>query len=175
MNQQLIEQIVREVMASMTAGAESSKTIAPSKTIACQTATVEAKKDYPLGKKRPDLIKTPTKKILDDITLKGVLDGSVTSEDVRIAPETLMLQAQIADSMGRHPLAQNFRRAAELIAVPDARILEIYNALRPYRSTKEELLAIADELESKYNASMNANLVRQATEVYEQRDRLKKD
>ncbi len=37
----------------------------------------------------------------------------------------------------------NFERAAELTAVPDDRILEIYNALRPYRSTKEELLAIA--------------------------------
>ena len=44
------------------------------------------------------------------------------------------------------------RRAAELIAVPDTRVLEIYNALRPYRSTKVELLAIADELEDKYNA-----------------------
>ncbi|MEC1722512.1 diol dehydratase small subunit [Schinkia azotoformans] len=172
MNQQLIEQIVKEVMASMTTGIER-KTAAPPKTTTC--ATVEAKKDYPLGEKRPDLIKTPTNKKLADITLKGVLDGSVTAEDVRIAPETLMLQAQIADSMGRHPLAQNFRRAAELIAVPDARILEIYNALRPYRSTKEELEAIADELEKKYNAKMNADLVRQATEVYEQRDRLKKE
>lgn len=172
MNQQLIEQIVREVMASMTAGMDK-KTEMPSKTTA--SVIVEAQKDYPLGEKRPDLIKTPTNKTLNDITLKGVLDGSVTPEDVRIAPETLMLQAQIADSMGRHPLAQNFRRAAELIAVPDARILEIYNALRPYRSTKEELQAIADELESKYNAKMNADLVRQAAEIYEQRDRLKED
>ncbi len=30
----------------------------------------------------------------------------------------------------------NFERAAELTAVPDDRILEIYNALRPYRSTR---------------------------------------
>ena len=31
-------------------------------------------------------------------------------------------------------------------AVPDARILQMYNALRPNRSTKSDLLAIADEI-----------------------------
>jgi propanediol dehydratase small subunit len=172
MNQQLIEQIVKEVMSSL--GGAQEQAVAPScNTKKCET--VEAKKDYPLGAKRPDLIKTPTNKTLDDITLQGVMDGYVTPEDVRIAPETLELQAQIADSMGRHPLAQNFRRAAELIAVPDARILEIYNALRPYRSTKAELYEIADELENQYNAKMNADLVRESADVYEKRDRLKKD
>ncbi|MEK4148238.1 diol dehydratase small subunit [Robertmurraya sp. FSL W8-0741] len=169
MNQQLIEQIVKEVMSSMgTVSEETSKTDS-------MTVKVDAQKDYPLGEKRPELIKTPTNKDLDQITLQGVIDGSVTSEDVRIAPETLELQAQVAESMRRKPLAQNFRRAAELIAVPDERILEIYNALRPYRSTKEELLAIAEELEGKFNAKMNAKLVREAADVYEKRDRLKKD
>ena len=56
-----------------------------------------------------------------------------------------------------------------------ARVLEIYNALRPYRSTKVELLAIADELENKYNAKVNAQLVKEAAELYEKRDRLRKD
>jgi propanediol dehydratase small subunit len=165
--QQLIEQIVKEVLASMTGQGK--------KGSSDHENVVEAKRDYPLGAKRPDLIRTPTNKKLEEITLKGVHDGSVTPEDVRIAPETLEYQAQIADSMGRRPLAKNFRRAAELIAVPDARILEIYNALRPYRSTKEELQAIADELEYKYNAIASAKLVREAAEVYEQRDRLKKE
>ncbi len=41
---------------------------------------------------------------------------------------------------------RNFCRAAELIAIPDERILAIYNALRPFR-LQAELLAIADELE----------------------------
>ncbi len=49
--------------------------------------------------------------------------------------------------MQRHAVARNFRRAAELIAIPDERILAIYNALRPFRSSQAELLAIADELE----------------------------
>ena len=96
-------------------------------------------------------------------------------DSCRIAPETLELQAQIAESVGRNAFARNLRRAAELIAVPDTRVLEIYNALRPYRSTKVELLAIADELEDKYNAKVNAQLVREAAELYEKRDRLRKD
>jgi len=54
------------------------------------------------------------------------------------------------------------------------RILEIYNAMRPHVSTKEDLLAIADELEQKYDASINAALVREAAEVYEGRKMLKR-
>ncbi|MGQ9533490.1 MAG: diol dehydratase small subunit, partial [Desulfotomaculales bacterium] len=88
-------------------------------------------------------------------------------------PETLRLQAEIAAAVGRRQLAENLRRAAELTAIPDERILEIYNALRPYRSTKAELLAIADELESRYGARINAAFIREAAEVYERRGRLK--
>ena len=46
--------------------------------------------------------------------------------------------------------------------------------MRPYRSTKAELLGIADELDTKYNAKINAALVREAVVMYEKRDRLKK-
>lgn len=63
----------------------------------------------------------------------------------------------------------NFERAAELTAVPDDRILEIYNALRPYRSTKEELLAIADDLENRYQAKICAAFVREAAGLYVER------
>jgi len=77
------------------------------------------------------------------------------------------MQAQVAESVGRGAFANTMRRAAELIAVGDARRLEIYNALRPYRSTKAELLAIAEELEMKYNAKISGGLVREAAAVYE--------
>lgn len=63
----------------------------------------------------------------------------------------------------------NFERAAELTAVPDDRILEIYNALRPYRSTKEELMAIADDLENRYQAKICAAFVREAATLYVER------
>ena len=62
-----------------------------------------------------------------------------------------------------------------MIAIPDARILEIYNALRPNRSSKEELLAIADELANKYGSPKDRRLVREAAEVYEARNVLRED
>ncbi|MEG0238231.1 MAG: diol dehydratase small subunit [Clostridium sp.] len=132
-------------------------------------------KDYPLATKRPGDIKTPTGMNLQDITLENVLNGDVKPEDVRISPETLEMQAEIAEGMNRDAIARNFRRAAELIKVPDDRILEIYNALRPFRSTREDLLAIADELENKYEAKVNAEFVREALEVYEKRSKLRQE
>ncbi|WP_315080703.1 diol dehydratase small subunit [uncultured Clostridium sp.] len=132
-------------------------------------------KDYPLATKSPEYIKTPTGMNLQDITLENVLNGNVKPEDVRISPETLEMQAQIAEGMNRDAIARNFRRAAELIKVPDDRILEMYNALRPYRSTREELLAMAEELENVYGAKVNANFVREAVEVYEKREKLRQE
>lgn len=132
-------------------------------------------KDYPLAIKRSDDIKTPTGKNFKDITLENILSGDIKPEDVRISPETLEMQAQIAEGMNREAIARNFRRAAELIKVPDDRILEIYNALRPFRSTKEELLTIAEELENVYGAKVNADFVREAVEIYEKRNKLKQD
>ena len=88
------------------------------------------------------------------------MKGNIKPEDLRITGKTLLLQAEIAEQVGRWQLAQNFRRAAELTKVPDDRILEIYTALRPYRSSKEELLSIAEELENQYGAVLCANHVR---------------
>ncbi|AOT71333.1 diol dehydratase small subunit [Geosporobacter ferrireducens] len=166
--QQLIEQMVKEVMASLGAAGKSNE-------VKSSCAGTVSKADYPLGEKRPELLKSPTGKSLKEITLDKVIDGSVNSADVRISPETLELQAQVAESVGRDAFAKNLRRAAELIAVPDERILQIYNALRPYRSTKQELLEIADELGNKYGAAVNAAFVREAAEVYEKRNRLRQD
>lgn len=67
-------------------------------------------------------------------------------------------------------LGANLRRAAEMTAISDARVLEIYNALRPNASTKAELEAIATELATSYQAENLAALVREAADVYERRD-----
>ena len=136
-------------------------------------ATKMTAKEYPLATKVPDIINTPTGRKLNEITLESVMAGEIKPEDIRISKETLEMQAQIAEDMKRHAMARNFRRAGELISVPDERVLEIYNALRPYRSTKEELLKIADELEEKYNAKVNADFVREAAQVYEDRKKLR--
>lgn len=135
---------------------------------------LDAKKDYPLAIKRPDLVKSATGLGLDELTLDKVVEGKLTFDDIKIHPQTLEYQAQIAISAGRPQIANNLRRAAELTRIPDARVLEIYSALRPYRSTKQQLLDIADELETKYQARICGAFVREAVVVYEKRGRIKK-
>lgn len=108
-----------------------------------------------------------TGKTLDDITLENVLNGSLTPDDLKITPRILKAQGEIATSAGRKTISNNFDRASELTAVPDARVLEMYNALRPYRSSKQELLDIANELETQYSAKISAAYVREAAEHYE--------
>jgi propanediol dehydratase small subunit len=130
---------------------------------------LDPQRDYPLASRRPELLRTPTGKHLDEITMEAVLAGEVTAEDLRIAPDTLRLQAQVADKVGRRQLGQNFRRAAELTALPDEKVLAIYNALRPRASTKQQLLDIAEELERDYSATLCSQLVREAADVYERR------
>jgi propanediol dehydratase small subunit len=161
--EQMLEQIVKQVMSSM-------GTVEAPATCAAGTVTQE---DYPIGDKRPELIVSATGKAYKELTLDKLLAGELTAEDLRIRPETLELQAQVADSVHRGAFAVNLRRAAELIAVPDDRLLEIYNALRPYKSTKDELLAIVTELETTYNAPISASLVKEAAEVYYTRKRTK--
>lgn len=168
----LMKQIVEQVMAAMQNGtAASAPASAPA---AHSTGARVTAANYPLSESMADQIKTPTGKKFEDLSYEKMISGEVTAEDMRIAPETLEMQAQVAESVHREAFAGNLRRAAELIAVPDDRLLEIYNALRPYRSTKQELVDIANELENKYSARIAASLVREAAEVYEKRGRLKK-
>jgi len=162
----VIEKMIKEVMSNLSQ--EGSYTMTKSDNKATVTS-----KDYPLSEKVPERIKTPTGKTLDDLKIDGIMNGSLTSQDFKISPDTLEMQAQVAESVGRYNFAQNLRRASELIAVPDERILAIYNALRPYRSTKGELLAVAEELETKYGCKTNVAFIREATALYEQRGRLK--
>ena len=171
MNTDAIESMVRDVLSRM--NSLQGETVTPAATgSSAHTAKVT---DYPLANKHPEWVKTATNKTLDDFTLENVLSTKVTAQDMRITPETLRIQADIAKDAGRDRLAMNFERAAELTAVPDDRILEIYNALRPYRSSKEELNAIADDLEQTYHATICAAFVREAAVLYVQRKKLKGD
>ena len=179
--QDLISAIVREVMAELNGGKGVLNGAAPAANGAARTngaatgAKLDYRRDYPMAEKRPELVKTATGKSLADITLDAVVSGAIKAEEIRITPQTLEYQAQIGESIGRPQFARNLRRAAEMTAVPDARILQMYNALRPNRSTKAELLAIAEELETKYAAKICAGFVREAAEVYERRGVLRKD
>ncbi len=123
-------------------------------------------RDYPIAEHHPDWLSTPSGLPLVDVTIEAVLDGRVTSDDLRITPEALLLQAEVADASGRPHLARNFRRAAELTQLPDHVVLSIYTALRPYRSSFAELVAIANNLRNQYGALENAALVQEAAHVY---------
>ncbi|PSH03097.1 MAG: propanediol dehydratase small subunit PduE [Acidobacteria bacterium] len=166
----MIAAAVKRVLASLNESAGKSGTVNPAST----AGGLDAKKDYPLAIKRRDLVKSATGLALDAITLDKVVEGKIGFDDMKIHPDTLEYQAQIAISAGRPHIAKNLRRAAELTRIPDARVLEIYNALRPYRSTRQQLLDIADELETKYQAKICAGFVREALAVYEKRGRIKK-
>jgi propanediol dehydratase small subunit len=131
--------------------------------------------DYPLGTQRPDLIRTPGGLGLDELTLDALRSGRLEASEMRATGETLELQAQVAVAAGRAQLAANLRRAAELTGVPDEVILEVYTALRPHRSTADELESWADRLERDFQAVATAAFVREARVVYEQRNLLLPD
>jgi len=131
--------------------------------------------DYPLGTQRPDLVRTPGGLGLEELTLDALRSGRLDSSEMRATAETLELQAQVARAAGRAQLGANLERAAELTAVPDEVILEVYTALRPHRSTAEELERWADRLERDFQATMTAAFVREARAVYAKRNLLLPD
>ena len=136
-----------------------------------RVATIE---DYPIAKKHPEWIDLGQGRDLSHITMDNVMAGHITMDDLKISPSILKAQGQIAKAGGRDQIELNFPRAAEMTKVSDKRLLEMYNALRPYRSSKQELLDIASELDG-LGAPICANFVREAAENYERRKKLKGD
>lgn len=131
------------------------------------------REDYPLMEKHPDELKAMTGRSIGDLTIENVLSGEVTLQDGRIHKDTLLMQAEIAQSAGDIQIAANLRRAAELTNVPDEFILQVYNTIRPYRSNLDEILAVADTLEKEYDALETAEFVREAGTVLKNSRRLK--
>jgi len=125
-------------------------------------------RDYPLGTRRPDLVTTPAGTLLGDVTLDALRVGRLSAGEIRATPETLRLQAEVARAGGRAQLGENLERAAELAAVPDERLLEIYTALRPRRATGAELEAWAARLAG-HGAAKTAAFVREAAAAYAER------
>lgn len=128
----------------------------------------EPTRDYPIGTRRPDLVTTPGGTALEGITLSAARDGAVAGHDLRATAETLSRQASVARHAGRAQLAENLERAAELTRVPDDDVLAVYTALRPGRSTAEELELWATRLDG-YGARRTAAFVREAASVYVER------
>ncbi|HAL61509.1 MAG TPA: propanediol dehydratase small subunit PduE [Chloroflexi bacterium] len=121
---------------------------------------------YPLSETIGDSIRSRTERPLAELTLDNLRLGLLAPEDFLIHSEALKLQAQIARAGGYRQLASNLLRAAELVDIPNEKLLSMYNALRPNRSTYEQLTSLADELQNVYNAEETAKLLREAAEIY---------
>ncbi len=100
-----------------------------------------------------------------DLTVDALVRDELGPDDVRIHPDTLEAQAAVAERHGNPQLAANFRRGAELATFTETEILAFYEALRPRRSTRDELLALADDLAAR-EAPRCAALVREAAAAY---------
>ena len=107
-----------------------------------------------------------------ELTPDRLAADELDADDVRIHPDTLEAQAQVAEAHHNPQLAANLRRAAELALLPEAEVMALYESLRPHRSTAEELAALATTLEST-PAPLTADLVREAAAVYERRGLLR--
>lgn len=107
---------------------------------------------------------TPTDGCDDDLTLVRVQSGEVSMHDIRVHPDMLRHQAQQAEELGNPQLAANLRRGAELCVLSDEYVLGLYEALRPGRSTRDQLLTLADELK-KAGAPECAELVSDAAKA----------
>jgi propanediol dehydratase small subunit len=125
---------------------------------------------YPLSETAPESLRARSGKPLSEITLQAVLAGEIAMDDLAIDAETLRRQARIAREAGRTTLARNFERAAELVAVPNERIIQAYELLRPGRAaSRAELDALAEEFRTRWSAPILADFIAEAAEVYERR------
>ena len=125
---------------------------------------------YPVGEKQPEHVQTRNGRPLRDLNLDNLLAGHVNSSDFGITAEGLRLQAAIAKRAGRPNLAQNLRRGAELVEIPDNVLLNVYELLRPGRAkSADDLQAVAKQLRDIYGAKETALLLEEAALVYERR------
>jgi len=135
---------------------------------------LESKPVYPLMENSAETLHATSGRSVNAIDLDAVARGTLSPADLQISPEALRAQATVAADAGFRQLAENLMRAAELTAVPNAELLRMYEILRPGRATEAELQTLAATLETAYQAPRNAQLVREALQVYLQRGLLKR-
>ena len=102
------------------------------------------------------------------MTLDAVASGRVAPSDFAATGETLRMQAAVARAHGRSQLAESLERAAELTAFTEDEVMDVYTALRPGRSTADELEDRALLLESR-GGTRTAAFVREAAAAYAER------
>ena len=108
----------------------------------------------------------------ETLTVANAVDGKLGLTHLRMDPAVLAHQAVVAEDGGNPQLAENFLRAAELATMDDEAVMDLYEALRPHRSTGSELEALRVSLERR-GAPRCAELVRQAADAYTRRGLLR--
>ena len=127
----------------------------------------DKQKLYPLSENHSDELRAANGFRLEELTMENILSDKVTMADIQIAPETLDYQAEIAAAATRRPLADNFRRAAEMTRLPNELIMEIYEMLRPGRAVdRSSLDASAQRLRTEFGAEKLALFLEEAAEIY---------
>ncbi len=101
---------------------------------------------YPLNESMPDQLRAASGRAYAEVTLDAVAEGTLSADDLAVDASTLQAQATIAEEAGFPQLASNLRRAAELTAVPNDELLQMYELLRPGRGSHDELVALAETL-----------------------------
>jgi propanediol dehydratase small subunit len=91
-------------------------------------------------------IRSRSGRALDELTIGAVRAGTLAIDDFAISRPQLEAQALAAEA-DRHPqLADNLRRAAEMTAMSNERVMEIYEMLRPGRASQAQLVKLSREL-----------------------------
>ncbi|MBT4038797.1 MAG: glycerol dehydratase [Rhodospirillales bacterium] len=127
-------------------------------------------KDYPLAESQPEQVVGARGKSLNDLSLDAVINGDISMEDVRITPQALLHQAEIARDVGRESLAKNFERASEMTRLGQDEVMEIYELLRPGRAESTQvLLDTAKTLREKHGADQLALFLEEAADIYDRR------
>ena len=130
--------------------------------------------EYPLRDNEAEQLLTHSGLPLGDITAEAIAAGELSGDDLRTHADTLRKQAAIARAGGYPQLAANLLRAAELTDLPNDELLKIYELLRPERASYDELVRLADYLEETYNARENAAFIKDAAEIYRERNLLRR-
>jgi propanediol dehydratase small subunit len=116
---------------------------------------------YPLYREDREAIRLPSGRRIEEFSLESLKAGRLSAGDLGIHEDTLRRQARIAEEAGFAPLARNLERAAELTRIPEAKILEIYEALRRGEQAAD-LEGLAREIEETYGATATAAFIREA-------------
>jgi propanediol dehydratase small subunit len=108
----------------------------------------------------------------DKLSVSAAVAGVLELSDLKMDPAVLRAQATQAQAHGNSQLAENLRRAAELVSIPDEELLAVYEALRPHRSSGDELSDLAAHLGQR-GALLCAEFVLEAARSYERRGLLR--